>query len=54
MVGTAGSLLTLTAAVGCGLADRRIVFQFPAGRIHSHVQQSIHNCSSDQLASSAY
>jgi hypothetical protein len=44
MVGIAGSLLTPVAAIGCGLADRRIVFQFPAGSIHSHALQGAHNC----------
>ena len=51
MVGIAGSLLKPADEVGCRLADRQIVFQFPAGRIQSHVLQSVHNCSWGQLAS---
>jgi hypothetical protein len=44
IAGMAGRLLTQAAEVGCGMADRQIVFQFPAGGIHSHAQQSVHNC----------
>jgi hypothetical protein len=51
--GIAESLLIAAAGVRCGLANRRILFQFPAGRIHSHALQSVHNCSWDQLASSS-
>jgi hypothetical protein len=36
---------------GNGLADRRIVFQFPAEAISSHILQSVHNRSWGQLAS---
>jgi hypothetical protein len=54
MVGIAGSLLSPAHGIGwCGLADRRIVFQFPAEGIHSHLLQSVHNCSWGQQTSSS-
>jgi len=48
-----GSLLTPAAGGGCGLADRRIVFQIPEGGIYTHVMQSVPNCFWCQLASSS-
>jgi hypothetical protein len=53
MVDIAESLLTPAAEVGSGLADRRIVFQFPAGGIHSHVQKGVLYSACGQLASSS-